>query len=156
MGDLDLVDIAFVVTALSRARSGQTPEPVQGEAPAGEHQQRGAARDGAADLPRLPSARPSSRYEGNAPREIRTPTVQAVTPAVRLRRDGDEIGPQASEGAGRRRDAQATLPRLGYPNFMPRLDEGFRARLDRSTRRALLLGGVVLAVAVLVELVRAA
>jgi hypothetical protein len=35
-------------------------------------------------------------------------------------------------------------------------DNSFRARLDRSTRRALFLGSVVLAVTVLIELARAA
>jgi hypothetical protein len=37
-----------------------------------------------------------------------------------------------------------------------RSDQSFRARLDRSTRRALLLGSVVLAMVLFVELIRAA
>jgi hypothetical protein len=36
------------------------------------------------------------------------------------------------------------------------VDERFRARLDRSTRRALILGSVVLSVTALVELIRVA
>jgi hypothetical protein len=39
---------------------------------------------------------------------------------------------------------------------MPRSPDSIRARLDRSTRRGLLLGSGVMVVTVLVELIRAA
>jgi hypothetical protein len=44
---------------------------------------------------------------------------------------------------------------LGYPNFVLHQGENFRARLDRSTRRAFFLCAAVLTVVVLIEFGRA-
>ena len=57
--------------------------------------------------------------------------------------------------AGEHELREVSVVNLGYPNFVSQQDESFRARLDRSTRRALFLGAVVLTVVVLVELSRA-